>query len=411
MCRNNNKYGNEAAKIFGNATEQEEHSCGAQNACEVGAFMQLQRKCRSRIVENDGTEMAKLFAAVQVADGSWGRGGVGGTGTGDPAAAPRGGEESGRKQHHAQATISSSFTRPVLRRSDLTPAAAVASIARPHRPRGQRVQLDPPFPALGPYAGLALRCSDGGEGGRGVRPDSSIGSLHRQPTAHDPLVAPREWLRKQPPSLEWLDKQPPSSAHYISFGTTSSLRAEQVRELAAALRDTKQRFVWALRDADRADMREPGGERRLAASAASLLGDAAAQGTGVVVTGWAPQLEILAHGATAAFMSHCGWNSTVEGLSHGKAILAWPMHSDQPWDAELVCKYLRAGILVRPWEERGDVTPAAAIREAIERAMRSDEGTAVRERARMLGDAVCAAHGNGGSSSRDMDDLVAYVTR
>ncbi|XP_047065496.1 putative cis-zeatin O-glucosyltransferase [Lolium rigidum] len=245
----------------------------------------------------------------------------------------------------------------------------------------------------------------------GVRPDSSIGSLHRQPTAHDPLVAPREWLRKQPPSLEWLDKQPPSSAHYISFGTTSSLRAEQVRELAAALRDTKQRFVWALRDADRADMREPGGERRLAESAASLLGDAVAQGMGMVLTGWAPQLEILAHGATAAFMSHCGWNSTVEGLSHGKAILAWPMHSDQPWDAELVCKYLRAGILVRQWEERGDVTPAAAIGVAIERAMRSDEGAAVRETARALGDAVCAARGNGGSSSRDMDDLVAYVTR
>jgi hypothetical protein len=43
--------------------------------------------------------------------------------------------------------------------------------------------------------------------------------------------------------------------------------------------------------------------------------------------------------------------------------------------------------------------------------MRSDEGAAVRERARALGDGVRAAHANGGSSSRDMDDLVAYVTR
>ena len=211
--------------------------------------------------------------------------------------------------------------------------------------------------------------------------------------------------------LEWLDRQPPSSVLYISFGTTSSLRAEQVRELAAALRDTNQRFVWVLRDADRADMRESGGARGLADAAASLLGDAAAQGTGVVVTGWAPQLEILAHVATAAFMSHCGWNSTVEGLSHGKAILAWPMHSDQPWDAELVCKYLGAGVLVRPWEERGQVTPAAAIREAIERAMRSEEGATVRERARALGQAIRAAVADGGSSRRDLDDLVAYVTR
>ncbi|CAM0907208.1 unnamed protein product [Alopecurus aequalis] len=210
--------------------------------------------------------------------------------------------------------------------------------------------------------------------------------------------------------LEWLDGQPPSSVLYISFGTTSSLRAEQVWELATALRDSNQRFIWALRDADRADMREPGAGARFVA-AASLLADASSQGTGVVVTGWAPQLEILAHGATAAFMSHCGWNSTVEALSHGKAILAWPMHSDQPWDAELVCKYLGAGLLVRPWEERGEVTSWADIRGAIEKAMRSEEGAAVRERARALGDAVRAAVADGGSSRRDLDDLVAYVTR
>ena len=108
----------------------------------------------------------------------------------------------------------------------------------------------------------------------------------------------------------------------------------------------------------------------------------------MVVTGWAPQLEILAHGATAAFMSHCGWNSTVESLSHGKPILAWPMHSDQPWDAELVCKYLRAGVLVRPWERRHDVIPAAAIRDAIDRVMASDEGAEIRRRAAALGEAV-----------------------
>ncbi|CAN6169120.1 unnamed protein product [Urochloa humidicola] len=213
--------------------------------------------------------------------------------------------------------------------------------------------------------------------------------------------------------LDWLDKQPPSSVLYVSFGTTSSLRREQVRELAAALRDSGQRFVWVLRDADRADMRgEAAAESgaRLAA-AAFELGDATARGAGVVVTGWAPQLEILAHGATAAFMSHCGWNSTVESLSHGKPILAWPMHSDQPWDAELVCKYLRAGVLVRPWEHRHDVTPAAAISEAIGRVMASDEGTEMRRRAAALGVAVRAAVAEGGSSRRDLDELVAYMTR
>ncbi|KAM0901366.1 hypothetical protein ACQ4PT_020052 [Festuca glaucescens] len=89
-------------------------------------------------------------------------------------------------------------------------------------------------------------------------------------------------------------------------------------------------------------------------------------------------LEILANGATAAFMSHCGWNSTVESLSHGKPILAWPMHCDQPWDAELVCNYLKAGILVRPWEKHGEVIAAKAIQDVIEEAMLSDKGMAMR---------------------------------
>jgi cis-zeatin O-glucosyltransferase len=218
--------------------------------------------------------------------------------------------------------------------------------------------------------------------------------------------------------LDWLDKQPPSSVLYVSFGTTSSLRHEQVRELAAALRDSRQRFVWVLRDADRADMRgeaaAESGARLLAVAASELGGgggDATALGAGVVVTGWAPQLEILAHGATAAFMSHCGWNSTVESLSHGKPILAWPMHSDQPWDAELVCKYLGAGVLVRPWEQRHDVTPAAAIGEAIGRVMASDEGTEMRRRAAELGEAVRGAVAEGGSSRHDLEELVAYMTR
>jgi cis-zeatin O-glucosyltransferase len=48
------------------------------------------------------------------------------------------------------------------------------------------------------------------------------------------------------------------------------------------------------------------------------------------------------------FMNHFGWISAVEGLSHAMAFPAWPVHYDQPLDAKLVCKYLRAGFLVRP---------------------------------------------------------------
>lgn len=38
---------------------------------------------------------------------------------------------------------------------------------------------------------------------------------------------------------------------------------------------------------------------------------------GLLVRNWAPQLEILAHKSTGAFLSHCGWNSVLESLSQG----------------------------------------------------------------------------------------------
>jgi cis-zeatin O-glucosyltransferase len=110
-------------------------------------------------------------------------------------------------------------------------------------------------------------------------------------------------------------------------------------------------------------------------------------------------------------MSHCGWNSALESLSHGKPMLAWPMHSDQPWNAELLCKYLRVAILVRPWEKHSEVVPADAIQKVIEEAMLSENGMAVRQRAKVLGDAIRASMAEGGSSRNGLDDFIAYITR
>ena len=218
-----------------------------------------------------------------------------------------------------------------------------------------------------------------------------------------------EQVAKRHGCLDWLDKQPAASVLYVSFGSVSSLRGEQIEELAAALRDSKQRFIWVLRDADRGNVFADSGESRHAKFMSEFTKQT--EGTGLLITDWAPQLEILAHPATAAFLSHCGWNSTMESMSYGKPILAWPMHSDQAWDAELVCKYLKTGFLVRPCEKHAEVIPAAAIREVIEKIMVSQEGLAVRQRAVALGEAVRASVATGGSSQKELEDFVAHITR
>ncbi|RRT37395.1 hypothetical protein B296_00040118 [Ensete ventricosum] len=143
-----------------------------------------------------------------------------------------------------------------------------------------------------------------------------------------------------------------------------------VKELANGLLRSGQRFVWVLRDADRADIftEEDNGNPQRMKLPPEL--EQKVEGTGMVVRGWAPQLEILAHPSMGAFVSHCGWNSCMESLCMGVPMIAWPMHSDQPTNAALVTEHLKVGVTVREWTPHGDeVVGRADIEEAIKRVM------------------------------------------
>ena len=128
---------------------------------------------------------------------------------------------------------------------------------------------------------------------------------------------------------------------YICFGSTTSVTYEQITELALGLERSGQTFIWVLRNADTTDvftgadasnaMLPEGYEDRV-------------KDNGLVVRDWAPQLQILAHPSTGAFVSHCGWNSCIESISMGVPIAAWPMHSNQPRNAVLVTDVLKIGV-------------------------------------------------------------------
>ncbi|XP_075089729.1 zeatin O-glucosyltransferase-like [Nicotiana tabacum] len=207
--------------------------------------------------------------------------------------------------------------------------------------------------------------------------------------------------------LEWLNKQPPRSVLYISFGTTTSFSDREIKELAMGLEQSKQRFIWVLRDADRGDIFT--GEARKVELPEGF--EERVKEVGLVVREWAPQLEILAHSSTGGFMSHCGWNSCIESITMGVPIAAWPMHSDQPINGFLVMEILKIGLIVREWEKREELVSASTIENVVRKLMASEEGDEIRKRADELGEAVRLSTEKRGASRMELDSFIAHITR
>ncbi|KAF5798685.1 putative anthocyanidin 3-O-glucosyltransferase [Helianthus annuus] len=149
--------------------------------------------------------------------------------------------------------------------------------------------------------------------------------------------------------VEWLDKQPERSVIYVSFGSEGTISAEQINELAWGLELSRQRFVWVVRP--------PTGHVPDGSFFKAGQSDATCdylpegfltrtQKVGLVVSSWAPQVEILNHTSVAGFLTHCGWNSTLESVTNGVPMIAWPLYAEQKMNAAMLTEELK--VAVRP---------------------------------------------------------------
>jgi hypothetical protein len=132
-------------------------------------------------------------------------------------------------------------------------------------------------------------------------------------------------------------------------------------------------------------------------------------GKGLIIRGWAPQVLILDHEAVGGFVTHCGWNSALEGISAGLPMVTWPVFAEQFYNEKLITDVLKigVGVGVQQWVRLvGDRIKREAIEKAVKEIMVGERAEEMRSRAKVFGEMASRAVEEGGSSYSDLGALI-----
>ncbi|KAE8692510.1 UDP-Glycosyltransferase superfamily protein [Hibiscus syriacus] len=196
----------------------------------------------------------------------------------------------------------------------------------------------------------------------------------------------------------------------LSHKDESDKAGRELIELGLGLETSNKPFIWVLRGNDTTSnevetwIKEDGFEERT-------------KGRGLVVKGWAPQVLILSHPAVGGFLTHCGWNSTIEGVSAGIPLITFPLGADQFCNEKLVVQILKIGVSLRAdiptaiyTEKYGFKLKKEQVQNAIHQLMdEGDEGIERRKRAKEFGVMAKKAAEVGGSSYLNMTMIIQDI--
>ncbi|CAH8353143.1 unnamed protein product [Eruca vesicaria subsp. sativa] len=210
--------------------------------------------------------------------------------------------------------------------------------------------------------------------------------------------------------LQWLDLQKKGSVLYVCLGSLCNLTLAQLKELGLGLEESNKPFIWVIRERGKYGelakwIQESGFEERI-------------KDRGLVINGWAPQLFILSHASVGGFLTHCGWNSTLEGITAGVPLLTWPLFAEQFLNEKLVVEILKAGLKIGvekfmqygKQEDIGVMVRRESVRKTVDELMGdSEEAQERRRRVRELSGLANKALEEGGSSHSNITMLIQDI--
>ncbi|RVW31117.1 Crocetin glucosyltransferase, chloroplastic [Vitis vinifera] len=197
--------------------------------------------------------------------------------------------------------------------------------------------------------------------------------------------------------IQWLNSNAESSVIYVSFGSLSVLSKQQSEEIARGLLDSGRPFLWVIRAKENEE--EEKEDKLSCVEELEQLG---------MIVPWCSQVEVLSHPSLGCFVSHCGWNSTLESLACGVPVVAFPQWTDQTTNAKLIEDVWKTGLRVMVNQE--GIVKRGEIKKCLELVMGGGErGQEVRSNAKKWKDLAREAVKDGGSSDKNLKNFVDEI--
>ena len=202
------------------------------------------------------------------------------------------------------------------------------------------------------------------------------------------------WKPLREECFEWLETKAPKSVVYVSFGSMVTLTAKQMEEFALGLKESGVNILWVVRKTELCKL-------------PSEIIDSVKE-KGLLVT-WCNQLEALAHEATGCFVTHCGWNSILEGLSLGVPMVAVPKWADQMTNAKFVEEIWEVG--VRAKEDGNGIVRKREFVGCLKEVMEGKRSKEIQKNSRKWRELAKKAISEGGSSDKCITEFVEHLAR
>jgi len=189
--------------------------------------------------------------------------------------------------------------------------------------------------------------------------------------------------------LTWLNKWEHNSVVYVNFGSIAVMTEQQLKEFAWGLANSKLPFLWIKREDVVTD--------ESASLPQEFFDEIKNRG---YITNWCMQEKVLSHPSLGVFLTHCGWNSTLEAIYAGVPMICWPFFTDQLTNSRYVCANWEIGMEINRDVKREEIT------ELVTEMIMGEKGKEIRHKSLEWKKKAIKATNVGGSSYNNFHKLI-----